>query len=96
MNISEALTLTPSRRITCINTDKLKGNEHAPLLEKGKTYPTLEVHIDTDGNPHIEVGIRTDLNFITAYKEGVLVENREKLPAENNIHWCHPSRFELA
>lgn len=47
-----------------------------------------EIILDAEGNQHLDVGLKSHLNYITSY------ETKEDLPRGKEIHWCHPSRFE--
>jgi len=80
--------------VKCINVLPLpsKDERHeqkiAPPLELGKEYPVKAIIHDSKGNPHLDVGLASMYNYITSYETG------EDLPGGENIHWCHPSRFE--
>lgn len=78
-----------NQKVKCINIDILKGNEIAPKLELGKEYTIETLVLDSKGNQHLDVGLVSDLNWVTSYETG------EKLPKGDLIHWCHPSRFEV-
>lgn len=82
--------MTAGGIVTAINDKPLPGNSVAPPLELGKTYVIAKVIHDKKGNPHLDVGLKSKYNFITSY------ETKEELPDGEKIHWCHPSRFELA
>lgn len=74
--------------VTATNIEPLKGNEIAPPLELGKTYPVKNIFLDRDGNQHLDVGLESAYSYIRSYETG------EYLPDGDKIHWCHPSRFE--
>ena len=69
------------------HTEPLPGKKVGPKFQHGTIV--LNVFTDSAGYQHLDIGIKTDLNFITSYETG------EKLPSENNVHWCHPLRFHL-
>lgn len=71
------------------NNKALPGNDRAPALELEKEYPVIEVILDSKGNQHLDVGLPSNLNYVTSHETG------EELPRGNEIHWCHPSRFVL-
>jgi hypothetical protein len=75
--------------VRCINTKPLPGNEVAPPLHLNEVYVIKNVVRDKKGNPHLDVGLESNYNYISSY------ETKEELPNGNSIHWCHPSRFEL-
>lgn len=70
--------------------EPLKGNDNAPPLTIGEVLPCKKITLDSQGNQHIDVGIVSELNYVRSY------ETKEELPDGDKIHWCHPSRFELA
>lgn len=76
-------------QVECINNLPLKGNDYAPTLKVGQSYEILEIVLDSEGNQHLHVGLRSYLNYVTSY------ETKEPLPSGDKIHWCHPSRFKL-
>lgn len=76
------------KNLRCINNKPLSGNEVAPPLEVGEIYVLKEVIKDKKGNPHYDVGLVSNYNYISSY------ETKEQLPRGDEIHWCHPSRFE--
>lgn len=76
------------KQLRCINADPLEGNVYGPPLELGEVYVLFEEIQDSKGNKHYNVGLKSSLNYIRSY------ETKEELPRGNEIHWCHPSRFE--
>ncbi len=74
-------------KITCVHTPPLPGNDLAPDLQLGKEYPLKKIFLDSQGNQHFDVGLRSFINYVRSYETG------EPLPDTDNIHWCHPSRF---
>jgi len=90
MKKSDVLKLIEGKsKLKVLDNEPLEGNEIAPPLTKGNEV-TYQGHIlDKDGNPHINVGIKSNYNFIRSF------ETKEELPQGHLIHWCHPSRFEI-
>lgn len=78
------------KQLRCINADPLEGNVYGPALVKGDIYPLNETIFDSKGHMHFDVGLKSFLNYVRSY------ETKEELPRGNEIHWCHPSRFEEA
>lgn len=76
-------------QLVCIEINKLQGNQVAPPLKLGVTYTLKGVVRDKKGNPHLDVGLVSEYNYISSY------ETKEELPDGDKIHWCHPSRFEV-
>lgn len=72
--------------VKVINVDPLPGNTIAPALELGKEYLILLAIKDSQGNQHLDLGIKSTLNYVRSY------ETKEHLPNGNIIHWVHPSR----
>ena len=72
-------------KLKCIFTEKLPGRDYAPALIREKEYECKSIHLDSKGNPHIDVGLPLELNWIKSYATG------EELP--KTTHWCHPNRF---
>lgn len=73
--------------ITCLNIDPLKGNDVAPPLAENNKYTVLAIVKDAKGYQHLDVGLKSQYNFIRSAETG------EHLPNGDKIHWCHPSRF---
>lgn len=86
---TEKITFHLGDKVTCINTLKLEGNDVAPHLELRKIYCVMGICYDAKGNQHIDVGLKSELNFVRSW------ETKEKLPNGDSIHWCHPSRFKI-
>jgi hypothetical protein len=81
------------RKLICKNVDVLPGNDIAPPLTIDQVYPEKGVHLCACGEHHIDVGLLSEIKFVTCHK------CREKLPdvstEEGKVtHWCHSSRFE--
>lgn len=74
--------------VTCINSAPLLNNDIAPPLKVGQKYKIQEICLDKEGNQHLHVGLKSDLNFVRSF------ETKENLPEGDKKHWCHPSRFE--
>jgi rRNA maturation protein Nop10 len=70
-----------------VNVDPLPGKGIAPPLELHQEYTLKDVCFDKEGNPHLDVGLPSTVNFVKSYETG------EELPDGHKIHWCHPSRF---
>ena len=75
--------------IICNNIEPLSGNEVAPPLTLGTEYPVKGIVLDEKGNQHLDVGLKSNYNWVRSYETG------ELLPDGDVIHWCHPSRFTL-
>lgn len=75
--------------VRVINVKPLPGNLIAPPLELDKEYPVLGICLDSEGNQHLNVGLRSVHNYVRSF------ETEEELPDSSvgKIHWCHPSRF---
>lgn len=65
----------------------LPGNDEAPPLTVGEDVKIKGICYDREGNQHLDVGIKSMLNYVRSY------ETKEELPEGDKIHWCHPSRF---
>lgn len=72
-------------KLKCIFAEKLPGKDKGPELVKGNEYECKSIHLDSKGNPHIDVGLALEINSVTSFATG------EELPP--NTHWCHPNRF---
>jgi hypothetical protein len=72
-------------KITCENAKPLTGNTIAPPLVEGSSYILQQIHICKCGNPHYNVGLAMECNYVRCY------DCKEELPMTN--HWAHPSRF---
>lgn len=75
-------------KVRCVLTGPLTGKTHAPSLDKGADYTVKEVHEDSKGHHHLNVGLALEIGFVTSFETG------EELPP--TCHWCHPSRFEAS
>lgn len=75
--------------IKCKNDSPLSGNTFAPDLVIGEDYPVKHIITDSKGNQHLDVGLKSELNYVTSWDTG------EELPDGDKVHWCHPSRFSL-
>lgn len=83
------MTFEVGQEVTCINNKILQGNKIAPELVEGRDYPVKEIILDSKGNQHLDVGLKSYVEFVTSY------ETKEELDRGDEIHWCHPSRFIL-
>lgn len=88
METNKVTEIATGDNITCNNNLPLKGNMIAPPLTIGTDYPVVNVITCDCGSKHIDVGLKSEYNYITCY------ECKEKLP-NSEIHWCHPSRFDI-
>jgi len=77
--------MSEERKIICINTDILPGNEISPSLELNKEYNLIDIYTCECGEKHYNVGLKMEVNYVRCYK------CEEELPDTN--HWCHSSRF---
>lgn len=75
-------------QLLVIKTEPLKGNDVAPPLYRHEIRDLKKVIYCKCGNPHYDVGIPSNYNYISCHDCG------SKLPGGDMIHWCHPSRFE--
>lgn len=75
--------------VKVVNVDLLKGNDKKPELILGSKHNIEEIIEDSKGFQHIDVGLKSKLNYIRSF------ETKEELKDGDKIHWCHPSRFEL-
>jgi len=80
---------TEGQKVIAINNKPLAGRSVAPKLEIDKEYEILSIVLDSKGNQHLNVGLKSELNYVTSFETG------EELPDGDKIHWCHPSRFKL-
>lgn len=72
-------------KLHCIFNEPLPGKDYAPALKKDGFYDCKGIHLDSKGNPHIDVGLPLELNYVKSF------ETDEDLP--KTTHWCHPNRF---
>lgn len=74
--------------VICVNDQVLVGNEIGPPVTLYAHYDRInDIFVDSKGNQHLDVGIKSTIEFVTSYETG------EKLPHSDKIWWCHPSRF---
>lgn len=76
--------------VACVNFNPLTGKSIAPPLSEGEIYRVGAITLDSAGNQHLDVGLKSEFNYITSFETG------EELPNGDRIHWCHPSRFILS
>lgn len=74
-------------KLECINAQPLGNNENGPALKDGEVYTLHGICKDSKGNQHYDVGLESNLNYVSSFETG------EELPDGDKIHWCHPSRF---
>lgn len=77
------------QQVRVVNNKPLAESGYAPDIKVGDEYPILNIVLDKKGNQHLDIGLKSKLNFITS------IETGEELPNGHLVHWCHPSRFEL-
>lgn len=77
--------IKPGDSLIVMNDKPLKGNDVGPEIKSGDVHTCRSVHMDSKGNPHIDIGLPLKVNYVTSYETG------EELP--KTTHWCHPSRF---
>jgi hypothetical protein len=76
-------------KLVCVKIEPLNDNKIAPPLTLGETYKVDTICLDKEGNQHLNVGLKSKVEFIRS------IETGEALPDGDKIHWCHPSRFKL-
>lgn len=76
-------------KVKVVNVKPLGGRDTAPKLVLEEEKTVVGICLDRAGNQHLDVGLVSDLNYVTSFETG------EQLPNGNLIHWCHPTRFEL-
>ena len=76
-------------RVRVVKTHPLRGNDVAPTLKMGDEKEVLDICLDSKGYQHLDVGLKSSLNFVRSHETG------EELERGKEIHWCHPSRFEF-
>jgi hypothetical protein len=74
--------------LTCYNNLPLSGNEVAPPLKIGQTYPLKQIYTCKCGQEHYDVGLTSNYQWVTCYK------CKQPIPKGDQIHWCWPLRFE--
>lgn len=72
-------------KLKCVFNQILPGNDCAPSLVPGNLYDCKAIHVDSKGNPHIDVGLPLRFTYVKSFATG------EELP--KTTHWCHPNRF---
>lgn len=85
----EKVLFEVGNKVKCIKTEPLPGRTKCPDLEMGKEYRVQGITLDSKNNQHLDVGLKSELEWITSYETG------EHLTGGSTYHWCHPSRFEL-
>lgn len=83
--IKEHNEIKEGQTLKCIKITPLPGNKIAPPLVLNAEYVCKSVHLDSKENPHIDVGLPMEYEYVTSY------ETKEVLPP--STHWCHPTRF---
>lgn len=77
-------------QLICKNEKPLTGNEVGPPLTLEEKYEAKQIHTCGCGKQHVDVGLVSKYNWVRCY------HCEEELPSSDKIHWCHPSRFEIA
>jgi len=75
-------------RLKVINNQVINDNNVAPKLDLGAEYTVFKVIKDKKGFQHLDVGLKSQYNYIRS------IETGEELENGHLVHWCHPSRFE--
>lgn len=72
-------------------TSKVSGliNDKKPDVKLGEIYPVVQVIKDKKENEHYDIGLKSNLSYVTSIDTG------EELKDGHKIHWVHPSRFEI-
>lgn len=83
----ESETFSVDDEVEVVNTKPLPGNTVAPPLKEEEVYTVERIYFDKQGNQHLDVGLKSEYEYISSYETG------EWLPQGHKIHWCHPSRF---
>ncbi len=73
--------------VLATNNEPLGESNYAPSLIIEQDYKVKAICYDSKNNQHLDVGLKSQLNYITSQETG------EELPDGDKIHWCHPSRF---
>jgi len=73
-------------KIEIVNDDYLPGNDVKPPIKIGEQHFVLREHVCKCGEIHLDIGLKSEYNFITCYK------CREDLPESENIHWINQCR----
>ncbi len=75
--------------IKIINDAPLSGNTVAPPVTIGEEYPIQHILIDKKGHQHLDLGLKSDYEFIRSWETG------EELPEGDRIHWVSPWRVQI-
>lgn len=74
--------------VRCINNLPFHDREVGPpLVDKG-IYLVREIVTTKGDNDHLDVGLKSKYNYVSCQATGM------HIPRGEEIHWCHPSRFE--
>lgn len=79
--------------VKVIKTDVLPGNKIAPPFKLSEHYTIKSTHVCKCGELHIDVGLVSEINFVTCHKCREQLPNGQ--PEGSANHWAHSSRFEL-
>ncbi len=87
-------TAKPGDMLKVVKIVPFPGMKVAPSLKLGQELPLNQICLDGKGNEHFDVGLRSNYRYITSQETGEELPKGDEDPLV--IHWCHPSRFELA
>lgn len=80
--------------ITCVNTKLLSETGIKPPLVEMGMYKIKDIILDSAGNQHLDVGLKSQYNFVSSLETGEhLPRSSKEEHGEDAVHWCHPSRF---
>jgi hypothetical protein len=74
--------------VEVVNVHPLKGNEIAPPAILNQKEEIKDIHIDREGNQHLDLGYISKYQYISSYETGEVLPNS----GEGGTHWVHPSR----
>lgn len=76
--------------VIVVNDKILPGNDEGPMIKVDQIYPVKRTCECTCGETHVDIGLKSHLNYVTCYKCS------EELPESGygHTHWCHSSRFD--
>ena len=78
-------TFEVGQTVKATNIAPLAGNDRSPNLELNKDYPVKQIILDSKGNQHLDVGLVSELNYVTSWdtKEPFSLSIPRCLPAED-------------
>lgn len=87
------ITFKTGDKIKAIKIEQFPEMEGKPNLNLHNVYEIQDICLDSKGNQHLDVGLRTTKNYVRSR------ETEQELPKNKKdgeiTQWCHPSRFEL-